>query len=49
MPDFTHLSLPLLLLVFLAAAGAVWGAGIQLSNTADALDSKFGLGEAWAA
>jgi len=46
MPDFSHLSLPLLLLVFAAAAGTVWLAGIQLSNTADALDSKFGLGEA---
>jgi len=46
MPDFSHLPLPLLLLVFAAAAGAVWLAGIQLSNTADALDSKFGLGEA---
>ena len=46
MPDFSHLSLPLLLLVFAIAAGAVWLAGIQLSNTADALDSKFGLGEA---
>jgi len=46
MPDFSHLSLPLLLLAFALAAGAVWLAGIQLSNTADALDSKFGLGEA---
>ncbi len=46
MPEFSHLSLPLLLLVFAVAAGAVWLAGIQLSNTTDALDSKFGLGEA---
>ena len=41
-----HLSLPLLLLVFGGAAGAVWVAGIFLSNTTDALSSKFGLGEA---
>lgn len=46
MPDISHLSLPLLLLAFALAAGAVWLAGVQLSNSADALDSKFGLGEA---
>jgi len=46
MPDFSHLSLPLLLLVFAAAGGAVWVAGIYLSNTADSLDTKFKLGEA---
>ena len=46
MPDLSHLSLPLLLLVFAAAGGAVWLAGTALSNTTDALDIKFGLGEA---
>ena len=46
MPDFSHLSLPLLLLAFASAAGAVWLAGVQLSNTTDALASKYGLGEA---
>ncbi len=46
MPDFSHLSLPVLLLVFAAAAGAVWVAGIFLSNTTDALDSRLHLGEA---
>ena len=45
MPDISHLSLPLLLAAFALAAGAVWIAGIQLSNTADALDAKFWLGE----
>ena len=46
MPDLSHLSQPLLLLVFAVAAAAIWVAGVFLSNTADALDSKFGLGEA---
>lgn len=46
MPDFSHLSLPLLLLAFAAAAGAVWIAGIFLSDTSDGLSSKFHLGEA---
>ncbi len=41
-----HLPLPLLLLVFGAAAAAVWIAGISLSNTTDSLSSKFHLGEA---
>lgn len=36
---------PLLLLIFLAAAGATWAAGITLSKTTDALDSRLGLGE----
>lgn len=41
-------SLPLLVLVivFLVAAGAVWVAGIYLSNTTDVLSSRWGLGEA---
>ncbi len=46
MPDISHLSLPLLLLAFAVAGGAVWLAGTQLSNSTDALDVKFGLGEA---
>ena len=41
-----HLSLLLLLLIFAAAAGAVWIAGIYLSNTTDVLSTRFGMGEA---
>ncbi|HEX3686415.1 MAG TPA: hypothetical protein VHU60_02430, partial [Gaiellaceae bacterium] len=37
---------PLLLLVFLAAAGATWAAGILLSKGTDALDARLGLGDA---
>ena len=33
-------------LVFAGAAAAVWVAGIRLSNTADVLSARFGLGEA---
>src|SRR5438128_6570805 len=40
------LSTPLLVLVFLAGAGATWAAGVYLSKTTDALDNRFGLGEA---
>jgi len=40
------LSLPVLLAIFAAAAGAVWVAGIQLSNTTDVLSTRLGLGEA---
>jgi cation:H+ antiporter len=40
------LSLPLLLLVFVAAAGAVWVAGVKLSNTTDVLATRLGLGQA---
>jgi cation:H+ antiporter len=40
------LDTPLLVLVFVAAAVATWVAGIYLSNTTDALDVRFGLGEA---
>jgi cation:H+ antiporter len=41
-------SLPLLALIaiFAAAAGCVWFAGIQLSNTTDVLSTRLGLGEA---
>jgi cation:H+ antiporter len=35
----------LLLLIFLAAAGATWGAGITLSKATDALDARWGLGD----
>jgi cation:H+ antiporter len=37
---------PLLLLIFLAAACATWGAGITLSKATDVLDSRLGLGDA---
>jgi cation:H+ antiporter len=40
------LSTPLLVLVFLAGAVATWAAGVYLSKTTDALDNRFGLGEA---
>jgi len=40
------LSLPVLVAIFAAAAGAVWFAGIQLSNTTDVLSTRLGLGEA---
>jgi cation:H+ antiporter len=40
------MSLPLLVLVFLGAAGAVWIAGIHLSNSTDVLDHRLGFGEA---
>ncbi len=46
MPDISHLSLPLLLVVFAVAAAAVWVAGIYLSSTTDALDDRLHLGEA---
>jgi cation:H+ antiporter len=41
-------SLPLILLIpiFIVGAAAVWFAGIQLSNSTDIIDSRFGLGEA---
>jgi cation:H+ antiporter len=42
----TSLSLPVLLLIFAAAAALVWVAGIRLSNTTDVLSSRSGLGEA---
>src|ERR671932_750013 len=40
------LSLPVLTALFMIAAGAVWLAGIKLSDTTDVLASRFGLGEA---
>ena len=43
---FSGLGLAPLVLIFLAAAGAVWVAGIQLSSSTDALDVRLGLGEA---
>ena len=39
------LSSPSLLLIFLAAAAATWGAGTALSRTTDALDARLGLGD----
>jgi cation:H+ antiporter len=36
---------PLLILVFLAASGATWAAGVALSKATDALDERLGLGE----
>lgn len=36
---------PLLILVFVAAAGATWAAGVALSKATDALDARLGLGE----
>ena len=42
----SHLSFPFLALIFGLAALAVWIAGISLSNTTDALSTRFNLGEA---
>ncbi len=36
---------PLLVLLFLTAAGATWAAGISLSKATDALDARWGLGD----
>jgi cation:H+ antiporter len=36
---------PILLLIFLAASGATWMAGVALSKTTDALDARLGLGD----
>jgi cation:H+ antiporter len=36
---------PLLLLIFLAASGLTWVAGVSLSKTTDALDARLGLGD----
>jgi cation:H+ antiporter len=41
-------SLALLVLIFVAAAAAVWVAGIRLSRTTDVLSARFHLGEALA-
>lgn len=43
---FSSLPLAALAAVFLAAAVAVWFAGVQLSNTTDVLSQRLGLGEA---
>lgn len=42
----SSLATPLLLLIFLGAAGAIWVAGIQLSNQTDVLATRLGLGSA---
>ncbi len=43
---FNAFSLPLLLAIFVAAAGVIWVAGTRLSDTTDVLSSRFGLGQA---
>ncbi|HEY8834018.1 MAG TPA: hypothetical protein VIM09_00420 [Chthoniobacterales bacterium] len=40
------MSLPVLSLIFAAAAAVVWIAGVYVSKTTDVLSSRFGLGEA---
>jgi cation:H+ antiporter len=42
---FASFTLTLLIPIFIAAAAAVWMAGIQLSNTTDIIDLRFGFGE----
>ena len=42
----SSLATPFLLLIFVAAAGAIWMAGIQLSNQTDVLSTRLGLGSA---
>src|SRR6266702_2507621 len=43
---FAAFPLVLLIPLFVAGAAAVWLAGIQLSDTTDVIDARFGLGEA---
>jgi len=43
---FASLSLPLLILIFVAGAVVVWFAGVQLSRTTDIMDDRFHLGQA---
>jgi cation:H+ antiporter len=43
---FNGLGLVPLVLIFAAAAAAIWAAGIQLSNSTDSLDFRLGFGEA---
>ena len=43
---FASFPLSYLIPLFVVAATAVWFAGIQLSNTTDIIDSRFGLGQA---
>src|SRR5438876_1112274 len=42
----SSLSTPILIVVFVAGAAATWLAGISLSKTTDALDQRFGFGDA---
>src|SRR5205085_4397573 len=42
----SSLSTPVLLLIFVAAAGAIWAAGIQLSDQTDVLSTRLHLGSA---
>ncbi|MFF0455799.1 hypothetical protein [Nocardia africana] len=42
----SSLSSPLLLLIFLACAAAIWVAGVKLSDTTDVLSQRWHLGEA---
>jgi cation:H+ antiporter len=44
--ELNGMSLPALIAIFVAAAVAIWIAGIQLSKTTDVLSASFGLGEA---
>ncbi len=43
---FESLSLPVLFVIFLIAAGAIWIAGIKLSDMTDILSTRLGLGQA---
>jgi cation:H+ antiporter len=43
---FSSLGLVPLVLIFAAAAGAIWVAGVHLSSSTDVLDTRLGLGEA---
>src|SRR3954452_24230182 len=42
----SDLATPVLVLIFAAAAVAIWVAGIRLSSSTDALDTRLGLGSA---
>jgi cation:H+ antiporter len=42
----TSLAMPVVLLIFMLAAGAIWTAGIQLSNQTDVLAERLRLGSA---
>ena len=42
----SSLATPFLLIIFVAAAAVTWMAGVYLSRTTDAIDARFGLGEA---
>jgi cation:H+ antiporter len=43
---FASFSLPILILIFVVGAAAVWFAGVHLSNTTDVMSSRFGFGQA---